>query len=78
MRSRDRVTWGRTELLWRKRGLTTKIGEQPWPQLMCCASICCYIWLHILEGQNCCQEFRRGIVYRLIGVRIKHVRDVNL
>jgi len=24
-----------------RRDLTTKVREQPWPQLMCCASICC-------------------------------------
>ena len=23
-----------------RRDLTTKVREQPWPQLMCCASIC--------------------------------------
>jgi len=38
------------------------------------------MWLHILGEQNCCQEFRRGVVYRLIGVRIdvKDVNDFNL
>jgi len=28
------------ELLWSGRELTTKVGEQPWPQLVYCASIC--------------------------------------
>jgi len=28
-----------------------------------------YMWLCISGGLNCCQEFRRGVVYRLIGVR---------
>jgi len=38
------------------------------------------VWLRISEGMNCCQEFRRGVVYRLIGVRIdvKDVNDFNL
>jgi len=34
--------------------------------------------LHILEGLNYCQKFRREVVYRLIRVRIEHVKDVNL
>ena len=76
--SRDKVAQGRTELLQRKRELTTRIREQPWSQLIYCVSTCCYVWLYISGGLNCCQEFRREIVYRLIGVRIEHVRDVNL
>jgi len=35
------VTWSRAELLQSRRELTIKVGEQPWPQLMCCALICC-------------------------------------
>jgi len=38
--SRSRVTQSGAELLQSGRELTTKIGEQPWPQLICCASIC--------------------------------------
>ena len=37
------VTWNRAELLRSERELTTKVGEQPWPQLVCCASICCHV-----------------------------------
>jgi len=37
---RSRVTRSGAELLWSGRDLTTKVGEQPWPQLVCCASIC--------------------------------------
>jgi len=37
------VTWSGAELLWSGRELTTKVGEQPWPQLMHCASICCHV-----------------------------------
>jgi len=38
------------------------------------------VWLHISGGQNCCQKYRRGVVYRLIGVKmdIKDVNDFNL
>jgi len=35
------VTWIGTELLRSGRELTTKVGEQPWPQLVRCASIYC-------------------------------------
>jgi len=37
------VTWSGVELLQSKRDLTTKVGEQPWPQLMHCASIYCCV-----------------------------------
>ena len=45
-----------------------------------CLDLLSHMWLHILGEQNCCQEFRRGVVYRLIGVRIdvKDVNDFNL
>jgi len=68
--------WNKVTL--KKKGIDNKIGEQPWPQLVCYASICCHLWLHFIGGLNCCQEFRREMVYRLIGARIEHIRDVNL
>ena len=39
-----------------------------------------HVWLRISGGQNCCQECRRGVVYRLIGVEmdIQDVNDFNL
>jgi len=45
-----------------------------------CLDLLLSVWLHILGEWNCCQEFRRGVVYRLIGVEIdiKDVNDVNL
>ena len=45
-----------------------------------CLDLLLCVWLHISEGQNCCQECRRGVVYRLIGVEmdIKDVNDFNL
>jgi len=43
VRSGSRVTRNRAELLWSGRELTTKMGEQPWSQLVCCASICCHV-----------------------------------
>jgi len=40
VQSRSGVAQSGAELLWSGRELTTKVGEQPWPQLMRCASIC--------------------------------------
>jgi len=37
------VTWIGAELLRSGRELTTKVGEQPWPQLVRCASIYCRV-----------------------------------
>jgi len=41
-----------------------------------CLDLLSRMWLYISGGQNCCQECRRGVVYRLIGVKI-NVKDVN-
>ena len=43
MQSGSRVTRNRAELLQSGRELTTKMGEQPWPQLVRYASICCCV-----------------------------------
>ena len=45
-----------------------------------CLDLLLHMWLHISGGQNCCQEIRRGVVYRLIGVEmdIKDINDFNL
>ena len=45
-----------------------------------CLDLLSRVWLHISGGQNCCQEIRKGMVYRLIGVEvdIKDVNDFNL
>ena len=37
------LEWSRNRVTWSGRKLTTKVEEQPWPQLMHCASICCHI-----------------------------------
>ena len=41
-----------------------------------CLNLLSHVWLHISGGQNCCQEIRRGVVYRLIGVEID-IKDIN-
>ena len=28
-----------------------------------CLNLLLHVWLHISGGRNCCQEFRRGVVY---------------
>jgi len=40
--NRSGVAQSGLELLQSGRELTTKVGEQPWPQLVRCASICCH------------------------------------
>ena len=45
-----------------------------------CLDLLLCVWLHISGGQNCCQEYKREVVYRLIRVKmdIKDVNDFNL
>ena len=45
-----------------------------------CLDLLLHMWLRISGEQNCCQEIRRGVVYRLIGVEmdIKDINDFNL
>ena len=78
MRSRNRVTQSGVELLWNGRGLTTKVETILALAHTLCLDLLLCVWLYISGELNCCQEFRRGVVYRLIGVRIEHVKDVNL
>jgi len=42
--SMSRMCEVEAELLWSGRELTTKVGEQPWPQLVRCASIYYHIY----------------------------------
>jgi len=58
-------------------------SQQKWETTLALACVLClnlllHMWLHILGGLNCFQKFRRGVVYRLIGVRIEYIKDVNL
>jgi len=45
-----------------------------------CLNLLLHMWLHISGGRNCCQEIRREVVYRLIGVEmdIEDINDFNL
>ena len=45
--------------------------------LALCLDLLSRMWLCISGGQNCCQEIRRGVVYRLIGVEMD-IKDVNV
>ena len=67
--------WNGITLEWKwvdntSRGMTLALAR-----VLCLDLLLC-VWLHISEGLNCCQEFRRGVVYRLIGVRID-IKDIN-
>ena len=61
------------------------VDNKKWRTILVSARVLCldlllHMWLRISGELNCCQEFRRGVVYRLIGVRIdiKDVNDFNL
>jgi len=77
VQSRNRVTQSGAELLWSRRVLTTKNGEQPWPQLMHCASICCCVCDCIFQENGIVARSSGEEWYRLIGVRIEQVKDVK-
>ena len=64
------------ELLWNRRDLITK-WEQPWPQLVRCASIYCRICGCIFQEDGIVTRIFRKEWYRLIGVRIEQGEDVN-
>ena len=75
------MTRSGAELLWNGRELTTKVrGTTLASACVLCLDLLLCVWLHISGGQNCCQECRRGVVYRLIGVEmdIKDINDFNL
>jgi len=65
------------ELPWNGRDLTTKVGEQPWPQLVHCASIYCRVCGCIFQENGIVARSFREEWYRLIGVRIEQGEDVN-
>jgi len=51
--------WRRSGVTQSRRELTTKVGEQPWPQLVRCTSICCYVYGCVFQED--------GIVVRSAG-----------
>jgi len=64
--------WSRITLEWKgvdnKSGGTTLASAR-----VLCLDLLSHMWLCILGGQNCCQEYRRGVE-----MDIKDVNDVNL
>jgi len=68
------------ELLWNGKDLTTKVREQPWPQLVRCASIYCHVCGCIFQEDRIVARSFGEEWYRLIGVEmdIKDVNDFNL
>jgi len=71
------VTKSGVELLRSGKKLTTKVGEQPWPQLVCCASICCHVCGCVFQEDGIVVRSFGEKWYRLIGVRIGQVEDIN-
>jgi len=67
------VTWSEAELLQNERDLTTK-WEQPWPQLMRCASIYYHVCSCIFQEDGIVARSFGEEWYKLIGVRIGVMR----
>jgi len=76
MQSKSGVTQSGAELLRNGRDLTTK-WEQPWPQLMRCASIYCRMCSCIFQEDGIVARSFGKEWYRLIGVRIEQGEDLN-
>jgi len=80
------VEWEQNDLEWSEitlelKGVDNKSGGTTLASAHAlCLNLLSYAWLHISGGLNCCQEFRKEVVYRFIGVRIdiKDVNDFNL
>ena len=64
-------------LLQSQRDLTTKMGEQPWPQLVYCALICCHVCDCVFQEDGIVARSSEEEWYRLIRVRIEQVEDIN-
>jgi len=72
--------WSRSGVTPEWKGFDNKIGTTLASARVLCLDLLSCVWLHISGGRNCCQECRRGVVYRLIGVEmdIKDINDFNL
>jgi len=71
--------WSRITLEW--KGVDNKSGKTTLTLARAlCLNLLSHVWLHISGEWNCCQEYRRGVVYRLIEVKIdvKDINDFNL
>ena len=76
---RSNLEWSRITLEW--KGVDNKSGGTTLASAHAlCLNLLSCVWLRISGGWNCCQEIRRRVVYRLIGVEmdIKDVNDFNL
>jgi len=71
---------GGSGVTWSGRELTTKMGEQPWPQLVRCASICCCVCGYVFQKDRIVVRSSEEEWYILIGVEmdIKDINDFNL
>ena len=71
--------WSGITLEW--KGVNNKSGGTTLASARAlCLDLLLHVWLHISGRQNCCQEIRKGVVYRLIGVEmdIKGINNFNL
>jgi len=59
------------------KGVDNKVGEQPWPQLVRCASICCRVCGCVFQEDWIVARSLGEEWYRLIRARIGQGKDVN-
>ena len=61
-------------------GFDNKMGTTLASAHALCLNLLSHVWLYISGGWNCCQEIRKGEVYKWIGVEmdIKGIIDFNL
>ena len=78
-RERSNLEWSRITPEW-KRVDNKSGGITLASACALCLNLLLHVWLRISGERNCCQEIRRGVVYRLIGVEmdIKDINDFNL
>jgi len=58
-------------------GIRQQNGEQPWPQLVRCALICCHMCGCVFQEDGIVVRSFREEWYRLVKVRIGQGEDVN-
>ena len=69
------LEWSGVTLEW--KGVDNKSGEQPWPQLVCYASIFCCVCSCVFQEDWIVARSSGEEWYRLIGVRIEDIKDIK-
>jgi len=72
----SRTGRSRGEITLELAGFDNKIGTTLALARALCLDLLSHVWLHISEGWDCCQEIRKRVVYRLIGMEVG-IKDVK-